>query len=410
MIQTPPHVVLFYDATLVVQRRAVSGVLRYANTFGPWHVTLNEIHTDTSIPKDCSGILACAPQAPLLKKIIRQNLPLVLINLALLTDDALRKAQALPHIKSDSKAFGRQAADFFLARTPRTFVYVGRSESPPWDLEREAAFANYIRQAGYKAHLYPRPSASDDATREAVRLQEWLKTLPKPLAIFAANDARAREVLTACQLAGITVPYEAQILGVDNDEWLCESTRPRLSSIPFSSEEGGYEAARMLDTLMPRNAEVQYHSGKQQKLRSTQKTKKNPLIKTIPPQTIVERESTDERIVDDSIVSHALSFIHLNKGLSIRVTDVAKEVKVTSGWLETRFRETLGTSVIEEISRIRLQTILHLICDTNTPPLEIARRCGFTNTSTLCRLIKKETGQTISAFRSKSFHQNKNRG
>ncbi len=402
MQKNPPHVVLFYDATLVVQRRAVSGVLRYANAFGPWFVTLKEIHGDMSVPKDCSGILACAPQAPMLNLLMRQKKPLVLINLALLADKALRQAQALPHIKSDSKAFGQQAAEFFLARTPRTFAYVGRPESPPWDFERENGFAERIRRAGHEVFLYPRETKQQKPATEALRLQSWLKSLPKPLAIFAANDARAREVLTACQRAGIAVPYEASILGVDDDEWLCESTRPRLSSIPFSSEEGGYEAARILDALMTPdgNRKGQRKTGGRRIRASAQaKKKKIPLIKSIPPRAVLERESTDTRVVTDPIVSQALAFIQLNKGLNIRATDVAKTVHLSPGWIETRFREVLGTSVIEEIARVRLETILHLIRNTDTSPLEIARHCGFTNTSTLCRLIKTTTGKTITAHR-----------
>ncbi len=385
MIQAPPHVVLFYDATLVVQRRAVSGVLRYANAFGPWFVTLNETHARPSVPKDCRGILACAPRARTLEKLVRLKLPLVLVNLALLSDDALRQAETLPHVKSDSRAFGVQAADFFLARAPRTFVYVGTAESPPWDREREEAFVARIRRAGHEPLVFPRANAPAAPTRESVRLRDWLKSLPKPLSVFAANDARARQVLTACQLAGITVPYEAAILGVDNDEWLCDSTRPRLSSIPFGSEVGGFEAARILDGLM--------------RHRDDRDAATPPAVRSMPPGAVVERESTDGRIVDDPIVGRALSFIHLNKGLDIRVADVAKAVGFSPGWTETRFRQTLGTSVIDEIGRARMKAVLRLVRGTETPFLEIARRCGFTNASTLCRLVKKETGRTPGELR-----------
>ncbi len=380
---TPPQIVLFYDATLVVQRRAVSGVLRYANAFGPWYVTLNEAHAKPSIPRDCRGILACAPQARTLESLTRLGLPLVLINLALLTGEALRQAEAMPHVKSDSKAFGVQAAEFFLSRAPRTFVYVGCPQSPPWDLDRETAFAEHIHRAGHDVRIYPRPDRTLPPAQEALRLQEWLKSLPGNLAVFAANDARAGQVETACLLAGITVPYEATILGVDNDEWLCESMRPRLSSIPFDSEEGGFEAARILDQLM----------------RNESDEKNVPLVKSMPPCEIVERESTDDRTVGNPVVGRALAFIHLNKGLNIRVSDVAESVGLSPGWLEARFRQTLGTSVIDEISRARLKTVLQLVRETETPFFEIARRCGFTNASSLCRLVRKATGRSMTGLR-----------
>ncbi len=385
MVSPTPHVVLFYNATAVVQRRAVSGVLRYANTFGPWHVTLNETHARPSIPKDCRGVLACAPDTDTLARLRRLRLPLVLINLAQFSGEPLQKAQSLPHTQSDPRAFGKEAATFFLSRTARTFVYVGLPESPPWDLEREASFVACLRHAGHEAYVYPRGGKALRRTQEAVHLQQWLSTLPKPLAIFAANDERARQVLTACQIAGISIPFEATLLGVDNDEWLCESTRPRLSSISFNSEESGFEAARILDALMRHRADPSVALP--------------PLVKLIPPSKIIERETTGERIIADPIVARALSFIQLNKGLDIRVTDVAREVGLPAGRTETHFREALNSSVIDEIVRMRMKTVLYLIRETETPFQEIARHCGFTNASSLCRLVKSETGQSPGELR-----------
>ncbi len=119
----------------------------------------------------------------------------------------------------------------------------------------------------------------------------------------------------------------------------------------------------------------------------------------LPPGKIVERESTDDRTVDDPFVGRALSFIHLNKGLDIRVTDVAKAVGLSPGRIEIRFQQALGTSITGEIGRARLKTLLHLVRETKTPFLDIARRCGFTNASTPCRLVKKATGQSMTALR-----------
>ncbi len=119
----------------------------------------------------------------------------------------------------------------------------------------------------------------------------------------------------------------------------------------------------------------------------------------MPPRAVVERESTDDRFANDALVGKALSFIHFKKGLNIRAADVAAEVGLSNNWLETRFRQSLGTSITDEIGKIRLQTVLQLIRETEIPFNEIARRCGFTNPSTLCRLVKQATGQTMTALR-----------
>lgn len=386
MVHQPPYVVVFYDATLPVQRRAVSGVLRYANSFGRWFVSLNEAHSKASVPANCRGILACAPPPKQFHALRRLNLPLVLINLARLENEDLSLALTMPHVRSDSRAFGVQAADFFLSRAERrTFVYVGTDPAPVWDVERGEAFAARIRSAGFEPRVYKPLASAASPTKNAVHLQDWLKRLPRPLAIFAANDERARQVLTACQLADMTVPYEAEVLGVDDDEWLCESTRPRLSSIPFRSEEGGFHAAQILDNLMRQRDDPAHPV---------------PVLeRMIPPSAVVERESTSDLQLSDPIAGRALAFIRQNKGLNIRVQDVADAVGCNPNRLESRFKKELGTSIINEITRTRLNTVLHLIEETKLPFQEIAAHCGFTNASTLCRIIKNTTGKTMTELR-----------
>ncbi len=387
MNKKPPQIAVFYDPGNAISRQAVSGILRYANATGPWSISLIDDRNEPILPNDCRGTLVVLPTIRVMATLDRAKQPTVLVNFMRPPGELIKLVKNLPHVQSNSCDFGIKAAEFFLARTPRTFVYVGTSDAPPWDRERGEAFAERIRKSGQEPHLYPTAEKPLPPNREAVRLQKWLKTLPKPLAIFAAEDAQAQLVLEACRHAGITVPYEATILGTDNDEWLCELTQPRLSSIPFRAEESGFEAAHMLDGILQH--------------RTDPSIPLPPLMKFMPPHAVVERESTDERIVEDPIVGKALSFIHLHKGLNIRTTDVQKAVGVSLNWIETRFRRTLETSVINEIGRVRMKTILKLIRETEISSAEIARRCGFTNTETLYRLVKKETGRTIGSIRHK---------
>ncbi len=380
-----PQISLFYDGTIIVQRLAVSGVLRYANTCSPWCVTLNEAHAKPSVPTDCSGIIACAPHARDLKMLMRLNLPMVIVNLSHLTSEERALVQDIPHIESDTRAFGVMGAEFFLNHPPRTFVYVGHPDPRPWDLDREGAFVRRLEAAGERARVYPRPTARLSPTNEQIRLRDWLAQLPRPLSILAASDARARQTLNACILANISVPYEAAILGVDDDEWICESTRPRLSSIASNAEIGGFEAAQSLDQLMRR--------------RTDPAAPPPPRVKLLPPRKVVARESTDFRTVSNPAVSKALSFIHLNKGLNIRVSDVAAYIDLSPDWAEALFRHELGTTIINEIASVRMKTVVELIRTTDTPFGKIAERCGFTNASTLCRLVKKATGKTMTDLR-----------
>ncbi len=385
MLEISSKIAVFYEPKFYVSRQAVTGILRYANALGPWIITLQESSNRPSVPKGCRGILFCSPTAIHANALARMGLPTVLINFTRIVGNLTKRARALPFVQYNSSEFGTRAAEFFLSRHPRAFAYVGLPSAQPWDVERGEAFAARLRKEKQVAHIYPIPTKPLSAVREAVRLQKWLKSLPRPLAILAGNDTRAQEVLNACQSAGITVPFEAIILGVDNDEWLCESTFPRLSSMPYRTDEIGYAGAKMLDEIL--------------RHKDNPDLPLPPLRRYMTAKDIIERESTDGRVVTDPIVSKALSCIQLSKGLGLHAADVAKAIGLSQNWIETRFRQELGTSIIDEIARVRLKTILYLIKETDTPFIDIAHRCGFTAVSTLCRLVKQETGQTMSDLR-----------
>ena len=71
---------------------------------------------------------------------------------------------------------------------------------------------------------------------------------------MACNDDRGREVLEACRASGLQVPEDVAVVGVDNDELLCELADPPLSSVALNAEAGGYRVAALLDRLMRAHA------------------------------------------------------------------------------------------------------------------------------------------------------------
>ncbi len=386
MSYRPSKIIVCHNADNVLAQQFLDGILRYANDFGscriePVNYTSLRI---SNIPKDCRGIISVSPPLSLLKDLTALNRPAVFATFAPYPDPLymMNREWAL---LGDSRMLGVRAAEFFLTRMPRTFAYVGITRATNWDLQRAEGFAERLREAGHTAHLYPRTKEPLTSDRDADHLQKWLKNLPKPLAVFAANDMRAKDVLEACQKAEITVPYEATVLGVDNNKLICESARPRLSSISFRAEEKGYEVARYLDELVHR--------------RANSKKPLPSLPKTMMPGEVVERESTADQTVANPAVGRGLAFIALRKGLDIRATDVANEVGLKRNWLNTLFQQTLGTSIMDEIAKVRLKTVLHLIRETDTPFHEISRRCGFATPTTLCHLVRKETGKSMRDLR-----------
>ena len=211
-------------------------------------------------------------------------------------------------------------------------------------------------------------------------MSRWLKNLPKPLAVFAANDTRGRQVLSACLEADIPVPYETAVLGVNNDALICETSQPPLSSVAVDIERAGYAAAELLDQLM-------------------QRARREPLTVTYGPSGVVQRASTQRLHVTDRLVIRALEHIRINAGLNIRVSDVAEHLGVTRRWVEKRFDQTLGRSVLDEIQRVRMDTLRALVGQTDQPFTDIAKRCGFSGANHLGIIFKAYVGMTMSAFR-----------
>jgi LacI family transcriptional regulator len=219
---------------------------------------------------------------------------------------------------------------------------------------------------------------SDVAMQKAIA--GWLRQQRHPLALVACNDVRAQQVLNACRDFGIKVPEEVAVMGVDNDDVLCNLSEPSLSSIQPDTERLGFEAAALLASLMQRATAV-------------------PGIRQIPPLTIFERSSTDVIPLEDPIVVQALRVIRerLNQGIGV------KDVIIMAGRsrtdLEKRFRQHLKISIHGEILRQRLDRACELLRQTDLRVEEVARNSGFNTSAHLCRLFQRHLKSTPTDFR-----------
>ena len=208
----------------------------------------------------------------------------------------------------------------------------------------------------------------------------WLHSLPKPIGIMAAMDVRGRQIIDACHVAKIEVPHDVCVLGVDNDEIICDTTTPPLSSVMTDNESGGYLAAQILDGLMQQDIQERQVAG----YRSL---------------NVVPRRSTEAAFISDKLVLEALEYIRINNGLNLRVTDIARHVNVSRRLLELHFKETLKTTVIHEIQQFRFEYIKKLLLESDLSIVEVTRLCGFENESHLAAIFKKNFGITMTQFR-----------
>jgi len=225
-----------------------------------------------------------------------------------------------------------------------------------------------------------RPGRGDYWEREWTTIITWLRRLPKPVGVMACNDDTGLLVLDACRRAGILVPDEVAVVGVGNDECLCELGQPSLSSVDLDPQRIGYEAAHMLDMLM------------------AGRTLLDPYV-LAPPRGVIARASTDVLATADQGVVRAVRFIREHACGPIRVTDVLKHARMSRASLEPRLKRTLGRTIHQEIERVRVARVRELLASSAAPLKQIASQAGFRYPEYMMRVFRQATGQTPGQYR-----------
>jgi LacI family transcriptional regulator len=297
------------------------------------------------------------------------------------------EVSGLVNVVTDSEIIGQMAAEHLLSCGFKQFAYCGicldADEDVPWSQLRRQSFFNRIQQAGFDCCDFSaaKPSESSSWPQERSAMSRWLQSLPKPLGLMACNDDRARQVVEACKLAGVSVPGQLGIVGVDNDDVVCGLSDPPLSSVAVNFDRAGYEAAGALDCLMSGKGQV-------------------PARIIVRATHIVVRRSTDFVAVEDDSVGKALRFIRSNaNGGDLDVGAVARHAGVSRRSLEKRFRRELGYSVLKEIRRVRADKIAQLLVETQMPVCEIAEELGFGDIQHFARYFRSAKNISPLAFR-----------
>ncbi len=350
------------------------GIARYAREHD-WQLVLDMAYNQM-IPwnKPCDGVLTYLGSNPQLAEFAsRQTVPVVDLSTA-------RSDLALPRVTNDNAELGKLAAEHFLKKRFRNFLYYTRDAfSARTSLERGLSYQRAIEEAGHSCEVY---RISEDTTgREPVGLlAEKLLSLPKPLAVFAHNDPLAAEVLEACQQCGIKVPEELAVLGTGNATLTCDYALVPLSSIDRNMEELGYCAAKLLDGLIdgkPRPTEAVI----------------------VSPKGVEQRESTDIIAVSHPQVAKALRYIWTHYHEAIGVDNVVAETTLSRTGLQKAFRKHLGRLPGEEIRQYRIAKAKELLAETDEKVRMIALKTGHCSATNLCAAFRREVGMNPKAYR-----------
>lgn len=290
-----------------------------------------------------------------------------------------------PRVVPDDRAIGRIAAEHLMDLGLRHFGYVGPPRALFSDI-RGQAFAEALAEAGHSVIPYSTDYVLPEGTPAAPGMNTsrlaWLMALPKPVGVLGANDVFAAEVLTICEHAGIRVPEEVCVLGVDNDELLTRVSQPPLSSVALQTQKIGFEAAALLDRMM--NGEA---------------PPKDPIL--LPPVGVVSRQSTNLLAIADEDVLAAVRYIRERGHEQLTVRDVLEAVPVNRRYLERKFRQHLGRTPLQEIQRVRLEKAKELLSGTDLSMPAVARRSGFPNPERLANVFRASTGMTPTQYRRK---------
>jgi LacI family transcriptional regulator len=392
------QVLLLLDTSNTYHRKIIRGVAMYAHKVGNWALRVvhdaneNQVYVEQDPLESgvaihscqADGVIAAFHGQGITKAVCKLTISVVGIEPDL---GWLDSPTRFPSFATDNRAIGRLAAEDLINRGFTHLAYCGipRTRVTGWSQERAEAFRKCAADAGFACSVF---TGGLVRGRNWPKMQQellaWLESLPRPVGILACYDVRAQLVLDACRILGVVVPEEAAVIGVDNDEMLCELSNPPLSSIEQGARNLGFQAAAVLDQLMAGD--------------------KLPPAKTlVAPEGIVTRRSSDTWAIDDPDVLAAARFIREHACEGIQVGDVVHQVAVARSTLEASFKAHMNRTIHAEIQRVRIDRVRQLIATTDLPLKQIAIEAGFSYLQHMTTLFRQHVGQTPAQYR-KNVH------
>jgi LacI family transcriptional regulator len=377
-----PHtlrIALVFSYGLAYCRGILRGVRDYARTRQRWIFT--PVDPESATPRLLrslapAGVIAHIFNDALARTLMKLDRPLV--NVCGVLPDL-----PVARVGLDDRAIGVAAAEHLLDRGLRQFAFVGHLRHA-YSIRREDGFRATLSDRGFTSHVYHDPGSPFDPRGRLWaldgRVRRWLVALPRPVGVFACNDLWGVQISELCRQAGLRVPEDVAVLGVDNDDLLCDLARPSLSSVTVPAAAVGHAAAALLDRLL-----------------QGRKTPKCPLL--LPPTGVATRQSSDILAIHDPDVSAAVRVIRDRAHERLRTRDVLDVVPVSRRALERRFRKALGRGIGEEIRRCHVERARTLLATTDLPMSDVARLAGFGEGKQLSVVFRRETGSPPTAYR-----------
>ena len=346
-------------------RKRLYGVSQYARSRG-WRMLLVRQSGSRGAQEvkrlKPDGVIAYIADRRLVETTRRLGIPLV--------DTALGELNIPLVVSLDNDAVGRLAAEHLVSLGLASFGYCG-VRGPLASEERRTSFARHLALRGRSLAAFSQRLIEGESQMEP--LIRWLQGLPKPVGVLTFDDKLGERVLSACRWSSLSVPHEVAVLGIGNDELMCEVSWPSLSSISFPTQRLGFEAAEMLDQAM-RGRTIREG------------------LRRIQPTGVAVRASTDMLAVEDSLIRSAVEFIRKHAGEAMGVKQVAAALDVSRRTLDRRFADALGRTVHDELTAVRMQLARNLLTESAQTVAEIAIACGYESAPSFSRAFRSQSG------------------
>lgn len=383
---------LLFNASKVYDRRIIEGIGSYFQaTHCDWDIYVEEdFRLRIRNIKDLSGdgIIADYDNPEVVEALQDCRMPVVGTGSSY-SDPA--EYPNVPYFATDNPALVSAAYEHLINKGLQRFAFYGLPNEAMfrWAQERERAFHDLSVRNAFQHNIYRGYVTTPDNWQCSLReLGEWVQSLPKPVGIVAVTDSRARHILQICDHLGIMIPDQVSLIGIDNEELTQYLSRVSLSSVEQGCQQMGYQAAKRMHAIL---------LGKDH-------ASNKPVL--IPPQGVVERQSSDFRALQDPNVIKATHFIRHNACRGIKVSQVVDYVGISRSNLETRFLDEYGHSMHTELHQTKFNHARSLLETTNIPIPEIADICGYHSTQYLYTVFRRDLQTTPREYRCMKREEN----
>ncbi len=382
------RILLLIDYSSEFSRRILKGLIQYSKDHGPWIFYRLPSYYKTLYGKE--GIIQWAKEWKADAIVARwdhegTNL-LESLGIPIVLQNYRERSPYFSNLTGDYIGTGGMAARFFIKRRFRNFAFYGNKDVV-WSRERAEGFMHEVEKVGGNFYYFESENLNGEQWSTAhLQLDEWLFSLPKPVGLFACDDSFALQVSEICKINNIKIPEEISLLGVDNDELICNLSDPPISSIVLDVEKGGYEVGRLIDRLLG-------------------KDRIEPFNVVIEPKGFELRKSTEKYNISNEHISKVVNYIEDNFTTDINIEEFSEMMPFSRRNLEVKFKGEMGTSIYQFILNCRIDYFAHLLLTTDRTLFDLALESGFNDCKNISRIFKKIKGATPAEYRKKNARQ-----